>query len=82
MHSKQTEPILQNMIGKKKNIQKREMQWCMCEHHQHFMDQFEQAFDTVEWPFVGQAWVKWINYFYTDILSAHLLHVVLPESVR
>jgi hypothetical protein len=43
---------------------------------------FEQAFDTVEWPFVGQAWVKWINYFYTDIPSAHLLHVVLPESVR
>jgi hypothetical protein len=43
---------------------------------------FEQAFDTVEWPFVGQAWVKWINYFYTDIPSPHLLHVVLPESVR
>ena len=43
---------------------------------------FEQAFDTVEWPFVGQAWVKWINYLYTEIPSAHLLHVVLPESVR
>ena len=54
----------------------------MCEHHQHFMDQFEQAFDTVEWPFVGQALVKWINYFYTDIPSTLLLHVVLPESVR
>ena len=43
---------------------------------------FEQAFDTVEWPFVGQALVKWINYFYTDIPSTLLLHVVLPESVR
>jgi hypothetical protein len=31
---------------------------------------FEQAFGTVEWPFIGQACVKWIKYIYTDIPSA------------
>ena len=31
---------------------------------------FEQTFDTVEWPFICQACVKWITYFYTDIPSA------------
>jgi hypothetical protein len=28
---------------------------------------FEQAFETVEWSFIGQACITWIKYFYTDI---------------
>jgi hypothetical protein len=31
---------------------------------------FEQSFGTVEWPFIGQACAKWINYIYTYIPSA------------
>jgi hypothetical protein len=48
---------------------------------------FEQVVDTVEWLFIGQACVKWINYFNTNIPSAvinnyHLSYVFLLEVVR
>ena len=48
---------------------------------------FEQAFGTIEWPFIGQACVKWIKYIYTDIPSAvinnaHLSYLFLLEGVK
>jgi hypothetical protein len=48
---------------------------------------FEQAFGTVEWPFIGQACAKWIKYIHTDIPSAvinnaHLSYLFLPVLSR
>ena len=48
---------------------------------------FEQAFDTVDWSFIGQTCIKWIKYFYTDIPRAlintvHLSYVFFLEVVR
>jgi hypothetical protein len=44
-------------------------------------------FDTVEWSVIGQACIKWIKYFYTDIPStvinnAHLSYLFFLEGVR
>jgi hypothetical protein len=48
---------------------------------------FEQAFGTVEWPFIGEACAKWIKNIYTDIPSAvinnvHLSYLFLLDGVR